>query len=147
MELLGRRHRLTPAVEPTLKDILVLRPGADPDARLGPLAPPARRVTHPGRGAGRVPWAGEEPEETGTPARMFSWGDVTSGLPDVCREEDEGQQGRRLRVLLGRVKAARAVVATTHGLAETLASDSQKAASFYARFGITEDLFLRGARL
>jgi hypothetical protein len=36
------------------------------------------------------------------------------------------------------LKAARAVVATTPGLAETLARDWQRAARFYARFGITK---------
>jgi hypothetical protein len=42
------------------------------------------------------------------------------------------------------VKAARAVVATTPGLAETLRRDWRKAARFYARFGITEAMFRRG---
>jgi hypothetical protein len=45
---------------------------------------------------------------------------------------------RELRL---RVKAARAVVANTPGLVETLASDWWKAARFYACFGITEEHF------
>lgn len=40
--------------------------------------------------------------------------------------------------------AARGVVATTSGLAETLARDGRKAAAFYARFGITKATFLCG---
>jgi len=36
------------------------------------------------------------------------------------------------------------VVATTPGLAEALAGDWRKAARFYARLGINEELMLRG---
>jgi hypothetical protein len=42
------------------------------------------------------------------------------------------------------VKAAGAVVATTPGLAETLARDLSRAIRFYTRFGINEILFRRG---
>lgn len=49
-----------------------------------------------------------------------------------------------MRNLRGRVKAARAVFTTTQGLAETLAGDWQKAALFYARFGITEAMLGHG---
>lgn len=48
------------------------------------------------------------------------------------------------RELRTRVKAARAVVTTTQGLAETLARGGRKAARFFARFGISEVLFQRG---
>lgn len=63
---------------------------------------------------------------------------IASDLPADSRETDEHEGARRLRELRGRVKAARAVVATTPGLAETLARDWQKVARFYERFGITE---------
>jgi hypothetical protein len=43
------------------------------------------------------------------------------------------------------VKAARAVVASSPGLAATLTSDLVRAAWFYARFGITEGIFRHGA--
>jgi hypothetical protein len=43
-----------------------------------------------------------------------------------------------------RVKRARALVATTPGLAEILASDWRKAARFYAGFGITETQLRHG---
>jgi hypothetical protein len=42
------------------------------------------------------------------------------------------------------VKAARAVLSTTPGLAETIVRDWRKAARFYARFGITEGEFRLG---
>ena len=51
---------------------------------------------------------------------------------------------RRLRDVRGRVKAARAVVVSTRGLAETLASDWRRAGGFYARFGITETMLRNG---
>lgn len=49
-----------------------------------------------------------------------------------------GERGdeRRVRGLRGRVKGARTVVANTPGLAETLQSDGQKAAEFYAAINV-----------
>jgi hypothetical protein len=75
---------------------------------------------------------------------MFTVLETTSGLPDDSREEDERHEERHRRDLRARVKRARAVVATTPGLAEVLASDWRKAARFYARFGITEGMFRKG---
>jgi hypothetical protein len=66
-------------------------------------------------------------------------------VPDDSREEDEREAARRLRELRARVKAARSVVSTTPGLADTLQRDWQKAARFYARFGVTEAMFRFGA--
>ncbi len=96
----------------------------------------------------RVPLAilDKAAEEFATPTRRFSLLEITSGLPDDSREADERAAERRVRDLRGRVKAARAVVATTPGLAETLARDWQKAARFYARFGISETQFRHGVR-
>jgi hypothetical protein len=62
-------------------------------------------------------------------------------VPDDSREEDEREAARRLRELRARVKAARSVVSTTPGLADTLRGDWQKAARFYARFGITDAMY------
>jgi hypothetical protein len=59
-------------------------------------------------------------------------------------EEDGRQEERRLRALRARVKVARAVVATTPVLAETLRRDWVKGARFYTRFGITEAMLRRG---
>jgi len=85
-------------------------------------------------------------EEVAAPTRRFSALETTSGLPDDSREADDKQAERRLRELRASVKAARAVVSTNPGLAETLARDWQKAARFYGRFEITEAQFHHGAR-
>ena len=83
-------------------------------------------------------------EEAAAPTRRFSTLETTSGLPDDSREADEKWSQRRLHDLRARVKAARAVVSTTPGLAETLSRDWRKAAMFYARFAITEAMFRYG---
>jgi len=88
--------------------------------------------------------SGEEPEEFPTSTRRFTVWETTSGMPDDCREEEERAVERRLSDLRGRVKSARTVVATMSGLAEILASDSQRAARFYARFAVTEATFRYG---
>ena len=72
----------------------------------------------------------EEDDEIASPTRKFTVLEITSGLPDDSREEDERQEERRLRDLRGRVKRARAVVASTSGLVEILANDWRKAAGF-----------------
>jgi hypothetical protein len=84
-------------------------------------------------------------EEIATPTRRFSLLDITSGLPDDSQEAEEREADQRLRDLRGRVKAARAVIAGTPILAETLKSDWQRAIRFYARFGVTEELVKHGA--
>ena len=86
----------------------------------------------------------EESDEIPTLTRRFGLPEITSGLPDDSRVADQQESERRIRDLRGRVKAARAVVSRTPGLAETLAGDWRKAASFYARFGVTEATFRRG---
>ena len=91
------------------------------------------------------PAEGEEGDDIVTPTRRFTLEEITSGLPDDSREEDERAEARHLRDLRGRVKAARAVVGTAPGLAEILAHDWRKAAAFYARFSISEAQFRHGA--
>ena len=86
----------------------------------------------------------EETDEIWTPARRFALWETTSGLPDDSREEDERATERRLRNLRGCVKAARAVVSKTPGLADVLASDWRKAARFCARLGVSESTFRYG---
>jgi len=86
----------------------------------------------------------EEPEEVAIQGRRFSSYEITVGLPDDSREEDERAEARRLRDLRGRVKAARAAVSTTPGLAEILTRDWQRAARFYALFGVTEEMLHNG---
>ena len=86
----------------------------------------------------------EDAGEIANPTRRFSVLDITSGLPDDSREAEEREVERRLAEIRARVKSARAVVATTPGLANTLQRDWRKVARFYARFGITETLFRNG---
>ena len=96
----------------------------------------------------RLAFAGpdEEHEEVPVQGRRFSLHEITSGLPDDCREADERAETRRLRALRDRVKHARALVATTPGLSEILRADWKRAAGFYARFGITETAFRNGVQ-
>ena len=107
-----------------------------------PRPPTARERTSSHGLRSRMP--GKARRSFPTPTRRFSLLEITSGLPDDSREADEKQAERRLRDLRGRVKAARAVVATTPGLADTLQRDRRKTARFYVRFGITEDQFRHG---
>ena len=88
--------------------------------------------------------ADDEESEIPTATRRFSLREITSGLPDDSREEEERREERQLRDLRGRVKAARAVVASTPGLTETLARDWKRAARFFVRYGITEGMFRLG---
>ena len=123
---------------------------------VGPAGPDTRRFPSPrfgdysrtrfeSRVASGGPDEGEDAEEIATPTRQFSLLEITSGLPDDSREADERREAGQLRDLRGRVKAARAVVSTTPGLAELLATDWQKAKRFYARYGIAEAQFRRGS--
>jgi len=88
---------------------------------------------------------GEDAEEVATPTRQFSLLEITSGLPDDSREADERTAACQLHELRARVKAARAVVTATPGLVETLARDWRKAARFYARFRVSDELLRKGA--
>jgi hypothetical protein len=88
----------------------------------------------------------EDAEEVATQTRRFSVFEITSGLPDDSREAEEKLAERRVRGLRARVKAARAAVATSPGVAEILVSDWKRAAHFYARFGVSEDLLRNGVR-
>jgi hypothetical protein len=80
-----------------------------------------------------------------TPCHRFTVLEITSGLADDSREADDRAAARALRDVRDRVKAARALVAATPGLRETLARDWRRAAAFYGRFDITEAQYRRGA--
>jgi hypothetical protein len=84
-------------------------------------------------------------DEDGAARSRFSERDITSGLPDDSREEDERQEERRLRDLRGRVKAARAAISATPGAEAGLRRDRTRATQFYAKFGVSEATFLHGA--
>ncbi len=147
---LGRQYGLKPQLVPTIEAFSA--PIPEPKALAGPrlpARPPAPPHPHDfsrTRAEARValPDADEDEEEIATPTRQFSLWEITSGLPDDSREADERAAKRRMRDLRGRVRAARAVVSSTPGLAQVLASDWRKAARFYARFGITESMCQAG---
>ncbi len=129
-----------------------LGPGASPQPPR-PHGPTLRSYRRPRFGdysrtrfESRVAFAGPEAdaEEIATPSRQFSLLEITSGFPEDSREADERVETRRLREARARVKAARAMVATTPGLAQTLARDWGKGARFFARWGITEAQFRWG---
>ena len=107
----------------------------------GHLTPP-----RPGCAEARAVYLADA-EEDGVARSRFSVRDITSGLLDDSREEDERAAERRLRDLRGRVKRARAVVASAPGLAEVLQHDWQKTARFYGRFGVTEAQLRHGVPL
>ena len=83
-------------------------------------------------------------EADGVARSRFSERDLTSGLSDGFRDEDERPTEWMIHDIRGRVKAARPVVSTTPGPAEILAFDWRKAARFYARFGVTGTMFQKG---
>jgi hypothetical protein len=83
----------------------------------------------------------EDAEELPTQCRRFTVLEISSGLAEDSREEDQRAEDRRLRELRIGVKKARAMAASTPGLDEILAKDWQKAARFYARFGISQEMF------
>jgi hypothetical protein len=151
--LLTRQLGLRPQIVPTIDTF----DGGEKEApRSAAPRPPMRPPAHPSRPHdGRATRAearvalrdvDEDAEEFPSATRTFSVWDVTSGLLDDSREADERAAARALRDLLARVKAARAVVSTTPGLAAILASDWRKAARFYARFDVTEATFQCGVR-
>ena len=127
---------------PTRPDATRACPGRARDPQRRTRAPPARRVAT--RVEARVAFPSME-DEIPTPTRRFTVWETTSGLPDDSREADERASERRLRDLRGRVKAARALVSSTPGLSEVLGGNWKKAARFYARFGITQEMFRHGA--
>jgi hypothetical protein len=119
-------------------------PVSTPTPMVGQQAPrPRTRDGSRSRLEARVAIPREEEAPGPLPGR-FSLAEVTSGLPDDSREADERAAERSLYDFRGRVKEARALVASTPGVAETLARGGQKAAAFYARFGITETQFRKG---
>ncbi len=141
--LLGRQFGLRPQVVPTIEAFTAAPVTPRPPA--GPRPPTTRRPLHDGsrtRAEARLALPDADPKDEDAPvSRRFTLLDITSGLPDDSREADERAAARQLRDLRARVKAARALVSSTPGLAETVRGDWQKAALFYARFEINDSVF------
>jgi hypothetical protein len=112
-------------------------PEPRPRAAGGPRGPPrdGSRTRAEARTAYRE--GDEEGEGASFPSR-FTVRDTTSGLPDDSREADERAAERRLRDLRGRVKKARATLASSPGALEALRADWRREVGFLARFGITQ---------
>jgi hypothetical protein len=85
----------------------------------------------------------EEEEEVPIRSRFTVW-DTTSDLSDDSREADERAAERRLRDLRGRVKAARAAIASVPGASDAMCADWRREAGFLARFGISQARFRHG---
>ncbi|MDE1821490.1 MAG: hypothetical protein KGJ23_12960 [Euryarchaeota archaeon] len=71
--------------------------------------------------------------------RAFSALDVTAGLPDDSREDDQRVQAQAERERQGRVRAARAVIQAHPGLETVLARDQTKLTLFCAVHHVTPD--------
>ncbi|MCI4318914.1 MAG: hypothetical protein L3K23_02125 [Thermoplasmata archaeon] len=136
---LARQYGLKPQIVPTIEAFGASEGAPEPPVRpRSPVPAPYRHDGSRTRAAARLAFPEGVPEETENDSRRFSLWEITSGLPDDSRDADERLEAHRVRDIRGRVKAARAMVATTPGLAEALKRDWRKAAGFHARFGITE---------
>ena len=70
--------------------------------------------------------------------REFDDHDIAAALPDDSREEEERNIRTYLRDLRLRVKATRATIAADPAIAQTLATNPEKARAFYAIHHVTE---------
>src|SRR5580658_1428229 len=136
---LGLRPQIVPTIEAFGSQPAPHAAQKPPSWHRGPVPPRTPRDGSRTCAEARVAFPDADPdEEDGVDSRRFSLLDITSGFRDDSREADERAAARNLRDVRAHVKAARAIVATTQGMAETLARDWRKAAWFYARFGVTE---------
>ncbi len=75
----------------------------------------------------------------GRVSQHFSLLDITAGLPDDSREDDERVRAQGERERQGRVRAARAVIQAHPGLESVLARDQTKLTLFCAVHHVTPD--------
>ena len=86
----------------------------------------------------------EERDEVEVGARRFNLQEIASGLPDDSREADKRAECRHPVDRRSRVKIARTVLSRMPGLAAILRERPDRAARFYARFGVSEAFFGHG---
>jgi hypothetical protein len=150
---LARDYGLKPQIVPTIEAFAceaAKNPAQEPPERpAGPRLPlqaprPHDRTRTRAEAHLAFPVADDDSDEVEIGDRRFNLLEITSGLPEDSREEDERLAERQLRDLRGRVKAARAVASATPGLMEILTRDRRKAVQFYAQYGITEEIFRNG---
>ena len=109
-----------------LRGLALAHPGLKPFSETEPwIAHPGWTENTLGRNVHRYRLGEVWP--SGSPLNCHGWCSPTHRVPDHAR-----------------VKAARAVVATTPGLAEILRGDGKRAAKFSARYGIPEGMFRYG---
>lgn len=94
----------------------------------------ARRTRSEARLAYRTPLVGGE---DGVDDRRFSVLEVTSGLPDDSRDQDQRARARVERQRQGRVKAARAALEAHPEARDVVLHDQTRLRMFCARFGVT----------
>jgi hypothetical protein len=144
---LGLRPQIVPTIEAFSAEAPRQPPEAAPEPPAGPRPPIRPRIPRDGsrtHAEARVAFPEAEQDDLTVVHGRFSLLEITSGLPDDSREADERFAERRLRELRARVKTARAVVALTPGLAETLQLDWERAARFYARHDVSKTQFNHG---
>jgi hypothetical protein len=146
---LGLKLQIVPTIEAfasesTLEPLRGL-PGR-PEPPRPPIRVPKPRDGSRTRAEARLafPGADDDLDEAAVGDHRFSVLEITSGLPDDSREADERVQEQMLRDLRGRVKVARAAISAVPGAERVLDQDSEKAARFYVRFGISSRAFLFG---
>lgn len=104
------------------------------EARPAPRRRDGSRTRSDARLAYRTPLVGGE---DGVDDRRFSVLDVTSGLPDDSRDEDQHARAIVERQRQGRVRAAQEVLKANPAARELVMRDQTKQRLFCARFGIT----------
>ena len=99
---------------------------------------PARKPRARPRRETPVKVSAEERAEAFLPEHGWTLPDITANLADDSREVDERRVERHLRDLRSRVKAVRALISADPTIRQTLATNPEKAAAFYAIHGVTE---------
>jgi hypothetical protein len=104
------------------------------EAHPAPRRRDASRTRSDARLAYRTPLVGGE---DGADDRRFSVLEVTSGLPDDSRDEDQHARALVERQRQGRVRVAQAALETHPGARELVMRDQTRLRMFCARFGVT----------
>ena len=99
---------------------------------------PARKLRAQPRKEPPVRVSVEERAEAFLAEHGWTLQDITANLADDAREADERRVERHLRDLRSRVKAVRALISADPTIRQTLATNPEKAAAFYAIHGVTE---------
>ena len=125
--ILGRELGVKPQVVTPIEafaatEIAQNAPNAPPTPPAGSRPPQPRQVPRDGsrtRLEARAAFSNENLDGSATFPGRFTIEDITSGLPDDSREADERAAARSLADLRGRVKTARAALATVPGTRRT----------------------------